>query len=572
MLESTDAPEESRQLYHPLQDSEESGPDVDEHLKWGFRLLLLLPGDRDSTTHCNLLISTLGKSFGTYEALSYVWGDVATTDTVDLDGQSVVVTQNLQCALQRLRYQTSTRLLWVDAFCIDQTSTEEKSTQVPRMWAIFAFARRALVFLGDEADDSDRALDLLHTISKLEKDDVDTVARMVDDPNLALSWKALLKLTRRPWWHRAWVIQEYTVATSVHFLCGTYILQGEDFTRAFYLLVEYRFKGIVPPKKAYMIRDVASTSLHYLYNTRNEYQRGFLSCKQVVGILYKFRGSKSLDPRDKIYSLHRLMGQTPELAPNYSQSVQDLYETVVKTAIQYSGTLEVLSHHNRNVQSDLLLLSWCPDWTIMRGKRILLWPNHYRACGLAEKPQALIKSGVLTLLGVPVARVQVLGTFPVKLFNNSKALYAALHSLQEKVRSLNHLASDQTNTLDAFRRTIVASRILNGPRGPATVLSEHQADKLWEAWSAQASSGTLGLDSIAKSYEVALFSALCGRALVVADNGSLGIVDEPVQDGDLICAFPGGLVLLCIRATDLKADRLLANGKLGSDSLRVMIC
>jgi hypothetical protein len=71
----------------------------------------------------------------------------------------------------------------------------------------------------------------------------------------------------------------------------------------------------------------------------------------------------------------------------------------------------------------------------------------------------------------------------------------------------------------------------------------------------QANSGTAGLDSVAKSYEVALFSALCGRALVITDNGSLGIVDEPVRDGDQICAFPGGQVLLCIRAIDLKADR-----------------
>ncbi|OSS55136.1 hypothetical protein B5807_01389 [Epicoccum nigrum] len=305
MLEPTVAPGESRQLYHPLRDSEESSPGVDEHLKWGLRLLLLIPGDQDSTIYCKLLVSTLGKSLEKFEALSYVWGDYATTDTVVLDGQTVTVTQNLRCALRRLRHQTSTRLLWVDALCIDQTNTEEKSTQVPRMWAIFAFARQALIFLGDEADDSDRALHLLHTISKLEPYDLDTVAIMVDDPNLASSWKALLKLTRRPWWHRAWVIQEYAVATNVRFLCGTYILQGEDFTRAFYLLVEYRFKGIVPRKKAYMIRHVASTSLYHLYNTRDAYQRGCLSGKQVVGILYNFRGSKSLDPRDKIFSLHR---------------------------------------------------------------------------------------------------------------------------------------------------------------------------------------------------------------------------------------------------------------------------
>ena len=247
------------------------------------------------------------------------------------------------------------------------------------------------------------------------------------------------------------------------------------------------------------------------------------------------------------------MSQVPELAPNYSQSVQDLYETVVKTAIQYSGTSEVLSHHNRNVQSQLLLPNWCPDWTITRGKRILFWPNHYRACRSAEKPRALISNGALTLLGVAVARAQVLGTFPVKLFNNSKALHAALHLLQEKICSLPHLASDKASTLDASYKTIVASRILNGSRGPATILSE-QADKLWETWSVQASSGAADLDSVAISYEVALFGALCGRALVVIDNDSLGIVDELVQDGDQICAFPGEQVLLCICAIDLKAE------------------
>lgn len=96
----------------------------------------------------------------------------------------------------------------------------------------------------------------------------------------------------------------------------------------------------------------------------------------------------------------------------------------------------------------------------------------------------------------------------------------------------------------ALRRTIVASRIrFNGPRGSVTILKEHEADTLWEAWSLQARSGVVDIDGLAKSYNDALFSALCGRALVVTNTDSLGIVDEPVQDGDQICAFPGGQVL-----------------------------
>jgi hypothetical protein len=244
--DSTDTLEPSTQLYHSLQDAGSSGSDVDEHLNWGIRLLELLPGDQNSTIHCNLSVSTMGKMLRTFEALSYVWGAPASTGTVILGGRSVVVTSNLQCALRCFRHKTSARFLWVDALCIDQTSTEEKITQVPRMWAVYTLSRRALIFLGAEADDSDRALYLIHVISELQAGDLDTVAKIVANSSLASSWNALLKLTRRQWWGRAWIIQEYAVATNVQFLCGAHILQGEDFSRTVNLLVEYRFKGRIP--------------------------------------------------------------------------------------------------------------------------------------------------------------------------------------------------------------------------------------------------------------------------------------------------------------------------------------
>jgi hypothetical protein len=395
MSDFTDAPEPSPQIYYPLQDAT-SGSDVDEHLRWGVRLLEILPGDRDSTIHCSLSVSTIGESLGTFEALSYVWGTPADAGIILLDGRPVSVTRNLECALRCLRRKASARLLWIDALCIDQTSSKEKSTQVSRMWAIYAFSRRALMFLGDEADDSDLALRFLHIISKLQPDDIDAVEKMVRDPSLEASWKALWKLTQRKWWCRAWVIQEYAVATEVHFLCGSCTLPGDDLSKAVNLLLEYRFRGTIPQAQAYLIRQVASTPINHLWSTRDEYQRGLQPYKPAVDVIYRFRGSKSLDPRDKIFSLYALMGRIPELRPDYSQSVQDLYQNVVRTAIKYSGTLEVLSHHNRNVQSQLMLPSWCPDWTIRRGNRILLWPNGYQACGSLDKAQALIKEGVLT--------------------------------------------------------------------------------------------------------------------------------------------------------------------------------
>jgi uncharacterized protein YcbK (DUF882 family) len=121
-----------------------------------------------------------------------------------------------------------------------------------------------------------------------------------------------------------------------------------------------------------------------------------------------------------------------------------------------------------------MLPSWCPDWTIMRGRRILLWPNEYQACGSTKKAQAVIKEGVLILVGLQVAHVQVLESFSIERFKDSKSLYDALHSIQEKFRNRPHLDLNEASRLDAFRRTIVASRIrFDGPQGSTTNLSEH---------------------------------------------------------------------------------------------------
>lgn len=103
---------------------------------------------------------------------------------------------------------------------------------------------------------------------------------------------------QRQRWGRAWIIQEYVVATNVQFLCGACILQGDEFYKAIDLLIEYRFKAIIPQEQAYLIQHVASTSIHHLWSTRDKYQQGLQLGKQAIDILYKFRSSQSLDPRE----------------------------------------------------------------------------------------------------------------------------------------------------------------------------------------------------------------------------------------------------------------------------------
>ncbi len=69
-----------------------------------------------------------------------------------------VVKINLWEALYNLRDANDPRTLWVDAISINQADLEEKSHQVRHMRQIYERAKRALIWLGPEAEDSDFAL------------------------------------------------------------------------------------------------------------------------------------------------------------------------------------------------------------------------------------------------------------------------------------------------------------------------------------------------------------------------------------------------------------------------------
>lgn len=57
---------------------------------------------------------------------------------------------NLHLALHQLRNETSSRVIWADAVCINQSDVEERSEQVALMGEIFRRAYQVVVWLGPE--------------------------------------------------------------------------------------------------------------------------------------------------------------------------------------------------------------------------------------------------------------------------------------------------------------------------------------------------------------------------------------------------------------------------------------
>lgn len=168
-------------------------------LPTSIRLLRLLPCEQDGKIlRCKLFEYPIRNSDTVshpYEALSYVWGSEDIPRSIIIDNQNLNVTPNLYAALLRLRNHTCSRIIWVDAVCIDQVNEKEKGSQIPLIAEIYAKASRVVVWLGEAEGEGDRALEAIRLIGE----------RSAKSPDAEESQQAIRKLLQRPWFRRIWV-------------------------------------------------------------------------------------------------------------------------------------------------------------------------------------------------------------------------------------------------------------------------------------------------------------------------------------------------------------------------------
>ncbi|KAH6683620.1 heterokaryon incompatibility protein-domain-containing protein [Plectosphaerella plurivora] len=133
------------------------------------RFLQLFPApSQDADIQCELCLSSLSGP-DDFEALSYTWGSPENPVTIMVQSHPRQVTQNLAAALRRMRHVDKTRLLWVDALCINQADEAEKSLQVAQMRQVYTskLTKQVNVWLG-EGGSARVALGFFETLSKAE--------------------------------------------------------------------------------------------------------------------------------------------------------------------------------------------------------------------------------------------------------------------------------------------------------------------------------------------------------------------------------------------------------------------
>jgi hypothetical protein len=252
-----------------------------------------------------------------YEAISYTWGEHRLAFPLYIGDACVLVTKNLDRVLRRLRRPTTTRALWADAVCINQTDNDEKSQQIPLMSKIFRGASRVLAWLDGGADE-ERGMYMLHTLTRQTRS---TAGSTMEDSVKALfkAWEHdsslpfIHNFLSLAWFTRVWIIQEIVMNTDITLMCGTSEITWIRLATAMQIL-EKNLTKIVPTKWQRKLDALqVIINLWRYHNTidkpkKNNWgneeqemeQEGFL------GIVNMLSSYNCTDDRDRLFALYTM--------------------------------------------------------------------------------------------------------------------------------------------------------------------------------------------------------------------------------------------------------------------------
>lgn len=328
------------------------------------RLLLLSPSTSGEILHGTLLPTSLSDR-PDFTALSYTWADAsgsrARSEIIFLGANWIplAITVNCAAALRRLRNTKDKCVVWVDAICIDQDDTTERSHQVSLMRDIYSRASRVFMFLGNDGDQQtfDGAL-----MSRMSEE------CFYGGPTTQIFWTwkrdhaGLKSLFDRPYWSRIWVIQEVLLSKQ-----AVVVLSDKVVPLASILggqMTDGNAKEYFP----------AWTQL-----TRPSVQ-AYGDVDAMSELLLKTSLCHASDARDNIFALLGLVSgaHLEGLVADYGKTVQEIYTGISAYFLVRHGQTKILKWAAASKASaptaewlswvpTTKWLSWVPTWTAATG-------------------------------------------------------------------------------------------------------------------------------------------------------------------------------------------------------------
>ncbi|KAF2812997.1 uncharacterized protein BDZ99DRAFT_437772 [Mytilinidion resinicola] len=333
------------------------------------------------------------------------------------DDSSIFVTANLKDALQMLCKSlgsteriTESRYLWIDAICVDQKNILERNLQVALMAETFKAAQKVIVWLGKEDEFTSDALTVINAISTIPEPhwaSASYTSFYADEGCLKelgishlsiFNWLGFIAFINRPWFKRAWVVQEIALAKTAVLVCGQNTLPWDKLSKTLAFIKKSRWYHHLSTEKLRHVATVRETpgvyknllkskaevdmSSFYLDRTRIQVAASgrFVPHSAVRRrkpslrvLLDTHRFSGSTDARDKVYAFLGLADrkafpfntQPKALAADYKLTVQQVYTETVRALLIANKDLDILCHKEDRSRTKIPSLpSWVPDYSV----------------------------------------------------------------------------------------------------------------------------------------------------------------------------------------------------------------
>ena len=320
------------------------------------RTLHLRPGTLGSPLRATLERVSLDTIDYEYEAISYTWGEHVSREVIDItDHGRLPITASLHAALQQFRHPSRTRVLWVDAVCINQEDDAERSSQILMMAGIYHKASRVLVWLGPSEETDALAFTTMSAFAQVPPsvmegfprrwdklltfvDDAMSVTThcsccgtalgLQDDPAV-LGLLCIGHLLQRPWFSRLWVIQEVLSAEPKHvqIFSGSHSASWDHLQSASMLLgamyeaQSSRLRLVKGSETAVAQLRSRIADMLETFETRPKNFDPTAALEMIVAVWNR----SCQDPRDRVLALYDLLHLSSVLEPNYEDTPGEVY-------------------------------------------------------------------------------------------------------------------------------------------------------------------------------------------------------------------------------------------------------
>ncbi|KAH8592022.1 heterokaryon incompatibility protein-domain-containing protein [Bisporella sp. PMI_857] len=315
-----------------------------------------------------------------YEALSYTWGGQVPKLPLNVNGSQLLITRNVHDFLFHQRSLLGPRLFWIDSICINQNDLDEKSVQLELMTDIYRQASRVLVWLGPPIDVL-QARSLRQAITRWFN-------RTLDAQGVEEGFNAMRNCLEHPYFERGWIIQEITVARTVHVLYNGTCLSldalvhaSSEIRRDFRSQLQFD-RGRFPARRyAEQIllgskwNDTLPKHFHEVEILRAI--RSAVESKKdlpLLSLLWYTHSFQCTNARDKIFALYGIASdaKTFPYRLKYNDTVEEVYTKVSAILLQSEHWFFALTTAGRGYISERgsppntiknHLPSWVPDYS-----------------------------------------------------------------------------------------------------------------------------------------------------------------------------------------------------------------